>query len=403
MGASFRLPARLSLPWTAGDAASGPSHGTAWVEVAGDAAALRRAESAWEDLARNALEPNPLYEPWMLLPALQSRPSPDFRCALVWTASHERDPAPQLAGVFPFRVVNRFKGLPATALVSWRHSSWLLGTPLVRREGARDCVKALLDWSRADRRGAPLVELQYIPADGPFHGVLADALRERDAMVVATETFTRALLRQGSESGIETALSSEWRKGSRRKERRLIERGAVAHVALRPGDDVHRWIEDFLQLEASGWKGRRRSALASSAEDRRFATEILANAFERGRLQILGVDFDGRPIARCCNLTAGEGAYAFRCAYDEAFARFSPGIMAELDSMREFHRLPRLAWMDSLTEPDNATLNRLWKGRRTMQTLVIGVGGWGGLWSALLPLLRWAKRSCHKVRAVALQ
>src|ERR1044072_9823974 len=36
-----------------------------------DFASLEQYVPAWEDLARSALEPNPFYESWMLIPALQ--------------------------------------------------------------------------------------------------------------------------------------------------------------------------------------------------------------------------------------------------------------------------------------------------------------------------------------------
>jgi CelD/BcsL family acetyltransferase involved in cellulose biosynthesis len=368
---------------------------TVSVEIARDAASLRRFLPAWEDLAAHALEPNPLYEHWMLLPALEAEAGADFRCALVWTRDAATpQAAPKLGGLFPLRKAVRFKGLPAAALTSWRHRSWLLGTPLLRAQTAHQCLHALLDWARAEGERSALVEFQYLRSDGPFHGVLADVLREREAMVAATDTFTRALLRKGSdgETYLAAALSRALRKSLRRKERRLAERGVLEHVALRPHDDAGRWIDEFLRLEASGWKGRRGSAMASREANRRFATAALAAAFGRGRLQLVGVDFEGRPIARCCNLIAGEGSYAYRCAYDEEFAYFSPGVMAEVDTILEFHALPGVQWMDSITEPGNATINRLWKDRCTIQSVVVGAGPWGEMWASMLPLLRWAKR-----------
>ena len=66
--------------------------------------------------------------------------------------------------------------------------------------------------------------------------------------------------------------------------------------------------------------------------------------------------------------------------------------MAELDSIRHIHSVPGVQWMDSITDPDNITLNRLWKERRTMQTVVVGSGTWGELWVSMLPMVRWAKR-----------
>jgi len=55
--------------------------------------------------------------------------------------------------------------------------------------------------------------------------------------------------------------------------------------------------------------------------------------------------------------------------------------------------------MDSITDPDNATLNRLWKHRRPMQSVLIGVGGWGEMWLAMLPMMRWAARRLRRSAA----
>jgi hypothetical protein len=65
--------------------------------------------------------------------------------------------------------------------------------------------------------------------------------------------------------------------------------------------------------------------------------------------------------------------------------------MAEVESIRDFHRLREVEWMDSMTDPNNALLNRLWKHRRGFQSLLVGAGTWGEFWVSMLPLLRWAK------------
>lgn len=378
-----------------------PQRSSTRVEVIRDAESLRRVLPAWEDLVAHALEPNPLYEPWMLLPALGTRAAKDFFCVLVWTCDPGSPQAgSQLGGLFPLQRLPRFMNLPVPALSSWCHSSWPLGTPLIRKLKARQCLEALLGWVRANGERASLVEFVCVPCDGPFHGALADVLRRHDSIAVTSRSFTRALLRKGSDgaSHAQRAPSREMRKSLRRKERRLSELGAVSHRVLHAKDDVGRWIDDFLRLEASGWKGRRGTALACSEEDRRFAVEMLAGAFRRGRLQIVGLDFEGRPIARCCNLLTGQGSYAYRCAYDEDFAHYSPGVMAEVDSIRQFEALPGVQWMDSVTDPDNATLNRLWSDRRAIQSVLVGLGAWGGLWASVLPLLRWAKRRCSALQ-----
>lgn len=352
------------------------------IEVLRNPLALARLVPQWQDLAASALEPNPFYEHWMLLPALESFAKDEDVCvAAVWLEG-------KLSGLVPLQRMRRYKGLPLAALSAWRHRHCLLCTPLVRAASASETLAALLGWLRTE---APLLELNYIPADGAFH----DALKRAGAKPYSDNKYARALLlkERDAESCISASLSRHLRQELRRRERRLGERGKVTHTVMQPGDDLGRWVEELLRLEAAGWKGREGSALACSEPNRRFATEIFGAAFARGRLHMVGVDLDGRPLARCLSLLAGEGAYAFKTAYDEEFARYSPGVIAEVDRIREFHRLPGAQWMDSFTAPDNDVLNSVWKGRRTIQRLLIGTGPLGKLAVASLPILQRMKRA----------
>lgn len=89
----------------------------------------------------------------------------------------------------------------------------------------------------------------------------------------------------------------------------------------------------------------------------------------RGRRQMLALRLDGRPIAPKMNLLGGAGAFAFKIAFDESFARFSPGVQLELDNVRRAHELPGLLWMDSCAAPNRFVINHLWPDRREMQAL----------------------------------
>src|SRR5712691_1888056 len=120
------------------------------IEVLRDPVALARLIPQWEDLAASALEPNPFYEHWMLLPALESfAKDEDIRVVAVWLKG-------KLSGLFPLQRARRYKGLPVSALSAWRHRHCLLCTPLVRAAGAADTLAALVGWLRTQ---APLLEL----------------------------------------------------------------------------------------------------------------------------------------------------------------------------------------------------------------------------------------------------
>ena len=105
-----------------------------------------------------------------------------------------------------------------------------------------------------------------------------------------------------------------------------------------------------------------------------------------------GLDAGSRPLARRFSFTAGEAAYAFKTAYDESYAEFSPGALLELYNVRQVDAHPRLQWMDSFTEVNVLAVERLWPDRREMQTLLAGFGRWGRLAAGALPWLRWLKR-----------
>jgi CelD/BcsL family acetyltransferase involved in cellulose biosynthesis len=366
------------------------------VVVVRDLPALYAFVPAWEELAAAALEPNVFYEHWMLLPALEAfGAGKDISVVLVLIRDpHNPDAPAKLGGLFPLELIRSFRKLNVSALGLWQHVHCYMCTPLVRADTASECMAELFRWFRSGRASASLIELRCISGDGPFHKMLVNLTNELGLTSWATDIFTRGLWHEGydEDTNPESAVSGNLRRRLRRKEKRLSERGRVEHLVLRPDDDVGRWIDEFLRIEASGWKGHRGSALASSESDRRYFTEIATSAFRRGRLLMLGINFNGRPIARRCAFVAGEGSFAFKTAYDEEFADFSPGAMLEMDSIRQLHALPEVRWMDSCAAPDNSLVNRLSNDRRTIQSLAVGSGALGELVLSGLPLLRWTNR-----------
>ena len=370
------------------------------VVVVRDLQALSSFVPAWEELAAAALEPNVFYEHWMLLPALQAfGAGKDLRVVLVLIHDpHNPDAPAKLGGLFPLELIRGFRKLNVSALSLWQHIHCYVCTPLVRADVARECMVELFQWFRSGGASASLIELRCISGDGPFHKMLVDLSNELGLLSGVTDIFTRGLWREGHDrnTSAESAVSGDLRRRLGRKERRLGERGRVEHLVLRPEDDVGRWIDEFLQIEASGWKGKSGSALASSESGRRYFTEIATSAFRLGRLLMLGLNFNARPIARRCAFVSGEGSFAFKTAYDEEFADFSPGAMLEMDNIRQLRTLPGVRWMDSCAAPDNFLVNRLSNDRKTIQSVAVGSGALGELVISGLPLLRWTHRRILK-------
>lgn len=349
------------------------------VEVRSDAAALRPLVADWEALAAEAVEPNPFYEHWMLLPALAAYGAgEDFRCIAVWDNG-------TLGALFPMRLERRFHGLPVRVLRSWRHRNMLVCTPLIRARSAARCLAALFE-----SRLAPMIEFDWMSAGGLLYGAVARAAAEGGLPWVVTDAYARALLVRDRDP--RERFNSNMKNNLRRCESRLRACGELTSVRLTSGDDVTTWMHEFMRLEASGWKGRAGSALGCREDDRRFVAEVFGEAFRRGRLRITGLDLEGHPLARHCMFIAGDGAFTFKIAYDETYQRCSPGILAEVDNVRQFMETPGLRWIDSNTAPESESYGRVWRDYRTVQRIAVGVHGAGRLAVAALPILRLAKR-----------
>jgi CelD/BcsL family acetyltransferase involved in cellulose biosynthesis len=339
-------------------------------------AELEGLQEAWEELAAASVEPNPFYEPWMLLPALRSFARREHvEVALVFRGD-------LLCGLFP--IVHR-RGRAGL----WRHPYCYLTAPLLRRGCERAAIHCWLDTLAAR---AAVVRLEDVPGDGCVRLHLVDELNERKWPALVSEAYTRAVLRRGpsAEEFLSRALAGKRRKEFRRQRTRLSELGGLTTEELPPGADPAPWVDEFLDLEAQGWKGREG---VDSMRDRTFVQQMAAGAARKGKLQMLALRLDGRPVAMKMNLVGGEGAFAFKITFDEGFSRFSPGVLLELDNVERAHQLPALRWMDSCAAPNRFMINHLWPDRREMQTVFFSTGSRrGALTVAMIPLLHFLRR-----------
>ncbi len=325
----------------------------------------------------------------MLLPALRAygaeRP---LTVVLVFAQVQGKS---MLCGLFP---LERCRKGGIRVLRFWHYLHCYLGVPLVRTGFGKECLQTLFDWLATDSRGAALLECAGLSGEGAFYPVLLDYLQEQQRGGLVTESYARALLRPGGgEKYLETVLSGDKRKKLRRAEQRLGEAGPVRYTALAEDGDVETWLAEFLRLEASGWKGQQGTALVCNAADRDFFLQVMREAFGRRRLMLLALEVAGRPVAHLCNFLAGHGAFAFKVAFDEAHARFSPGVLLELENIRQVQAQSAIRWMDSCTVAGETLARQLWTDRRVIHTLLVETGrAPGPLVLASLPLLRWLRQ-----------
>jgi CelD/BcsL family acetyltransferase involved in cellulose biosynthesis len=364
---------------------------------------LTAQSAALHQLAESALEPNPFLSPWFLLPALKAFDPPGKVHVLLIRNPPISSPPGDLLGLFPLVLRRGIHGLPVRVWALWQHDYNYLGVPLVHRDHAPACMDALFCWLAQTQPGAGLLELSHLPAEGSWAHLLIDTLNRWDRTATTSEVHTRAFLQPGGRTGdayLGQALSSKHRRDLHRLEKKLGELGPLELRSLSPGEEVRHWAEQFLALEASGWKGQEGTAIASKESHANFLRTLFQQAHAAGGLRLLGLFLGDQPVAMTCNLQHGRGGVAFKTAYDERYARFSPGVLLECHNIRRVAADPTCAWVDSCALPDHPMLNRLWLERRAMHTVLIPTGRFpGDLVLASFPLLRWFRRLFRRRKA----
>jgi hypothetical protein len=207
------------------------------------------------------------------------------------------------------------------------------------------------------------LHLCKIDEGGPFATILRDVAITRGLSVRRFEGHQRAVLNHGSLREVEANINPGRQKELRRQQRRLAELGTVSIEHRTEPRAVRDGIELFLALEASGWKGRERTALLSDTRTSSFVRALSRGLARNGRMRVVLMWLDDRVIAAALMLESGDRSWLWKIAYDEAYARFSPGVQLVLDITR--HQLARngVSVTDSCAIPDHPMIDHLWRDR----------------------------------------
>jgi CelD/BcsL family acetyltransferase involved in cellulose biosynthesis len=319
----------------------------------------------WVALAGDASEANAFAEHWFVAASLAAFDA-ERRVRFV-----EVRRGNTLIGVLPVAEERGYARMPLRFLQGWWHNQMFLCTPLVLAGEETAFWTAALELLDCADWAPGFLHLRGVVENGPVHrGLLA----VRHASIVHRRT--RALLASDlhPEAYYEQAVRAKKRKEIRRLQNRLAELGEVRARTLADGADLPDWTHAFLALEKAGWKGKEGTALACVPETESFFFNVLADAWEAGRLQFLRLDLDGRPIAMLVNFLTAPGAFSFKTTFDEDYARFSPGVLIQIENLNILNRAD-IAWMDSCAMDNHPMIDSFWTERREIVRLTVRLGG----------------------------
>ena len=358
------------------------------VEVAA-APRFRSLAADWRRLVQRCAEPNVFMDPAVAGAMFTVTETPLF-VLLAW-ARHPGGGA-DLIGVWLLVTARPSSGLPIRTLEAPCNALTFLGSPVLDRDRAVEALSAMLEAVARHPALPTLICANQIPTDGTVYPALVAAVERQGGRLVAIEHRQRAQLsarRPGPTASSQT-LSSKRRAELRRHRKRIAERGDLRHVSYRKPEEISAAFQEFLDLEAAGWKGRasrRGRAIRNAPPLRAFAETMIVGLARDACAGIEALRLDGRAIAMNIWLRSGRTAFGWKMAYDEGYAKWGPGSLL-MDAMPEtVFANGDIDTIDSCNRDTSAALAQIWPERREIADFLIDVSPGGSLRGRLTALV----------------
>jgi hypothetical protein len=121
--------------------------------------------------------------------------------------------------------------------------------------------------------------------------------------------------------------------------RRLAKLGPVSLQCFTSGPELPQRLREFLELEASGWKGREGTAISCDPRAEAFYSGLAREAAAEGSLRLYELRVGDTLVAGDLTIAAGRTIHMLKIAYDEQQRRCSPGhVIRKLVLQQLFER-----------------------------------------------------------------
>ena len=175
-------------------------------------------------------------------------------------------------------------------------------------------------------RDAPArVSLTALEPEGMTLKVCKDAAEEAGFHVITRPHLlsSYAVLDYGWNEYKRT-LHADLLRSLRHGRKQMTELGPLMLEVVTGGAVLDTRLDEAMQVEASGWKGRIGTAMLSRLHTRQFYREMAQWAAERGILRLYLLRLRGRVVTMCLTLQQYGVCYMLKDGYDETLRRYSP-------------------------------------------------------------------------------
>lgn len=262
--------------------------------------------------------------------------------------------------------------------------------PVLDRDRAHEVAAALMRAIVEAPDLPKVLKLPLLPMQRNVFTALQAASAATGSTITAFERWQRPMLIPEPGDDAERYLRRAFGQGykKRMQQHRQLEKAGVLAYERHRGPNAITALEEFLALEASGWKGRGGTALAGLPQHGVYIRELVNGFAAVDGIRVDLLRLDDQPIAGGLLLDFAGQSHFLKIAYDEGRARLSPGRALAVEMLRTSFAANRPFRLDSGAGDRVDPSAYPWGERQEMANAIVALAGR----SAALPRLAAAAR-----------
>lgn len=273
----------------------------------------------WRRMVARGSFAEPFYQPEWFRAGVETHAEYNTRYIL---SAWEDD---NLRAILPLMYEKRtVRGLPVRVLrsLSWIHSCRFD----LMHDGNAPEQAALCIWrALVEQKEWDALEFLDVPSNGALN-YLVQAAFDDNYLFYAWPTRRTPILTLPEGSDPYANCPKESKRYRNRLKSKFRKLGDLGDVTFGPTFETpQQAFEEFVSLESKGWKGKRKTAIASNRKVLHYYQSLAHEFARRKELLPYALRLNGKAIAMHFGLYLHGTYYAPKVTYDENYAKFSPG------------------------------------------------------------------------------
>lgn len=329
---------------------------------------------AWNNLIERCIERNIFLEPAFALSAAQhSIPAQQPVFVNISEVAGE-DQDEKLLGLFAFEPFGRTTSMVAKF---WQSPQMTMSGPLIDAGRAIEVLDALQDWLATNHPMISGLSLSSMNTQGPLAALLHNHARMRGLQTRVMYQRTRAVIDNSPDASdrVKNTIGSKRAKELRRLTRKLQAKGELSFVTYSEPSSVQAAMEQFLGLEAGGWKGQRGTAFLNDPSLTLFARTLVRRLAIHDSIEIDALILNGETVAMAIVLRNGSKAHYWKTSYNEKYAAYSPGVLLTWKLADRLLADASVTQVDSCATPNHNMADHMFPDRVELADMMISSRG----------------------------